>query len=363
MSGSFPDKLKLADVSPIYKKGGRSEKSNYRPVSILPAISKLYERFMFVQINEFMDSKLSQFQCGFRKGYSTQYCLIRMLEKWKRCIDRKGSCGALMTDLSKAFDCLSHELLIAKLSAYGFSRASLKLINSYFSDRYQRVRINSQFSPWSQIKNGAPQGSILGPLCFNIDIADLFLCLEDADIASFADDNTPYALENDINSVIHTLEKEARELFQWFENNLFKANPAKSHLLLSTNDALVACINGISIPNETHVDLLGILIDNQLYFDIHITGLCKKASNKLNALARISSFIDLDKRKVLMRAFFLSQFSYCPLVWMLHSRKLNNRINKLHERSLRIVFRDAHSSFEELLALDESFTGFGYRSL
>ena len=114
MTGSFPDKLKLADVSPIYKKGGRNEKFNYRPVSILPVVSKIYERFMFSQINKFMDSKLSKFQCGFRKGYNTQHCLVRMLEKWKKCIDRKGSCGALLTDLSKAFDCLSHELLIAK---------------------------------------------------------------------------------------------------------------------------------------------------------------------------------------------------------------------------------------------------------
>ena len=102
--------------------------------------------------------------------------------------------------------------------------------------------------------------------------------------------------------------------------------------------------------------MLGITFDNELSFDKHITKLCKKASNKLNALARISSFIDLGKRKLLLRSFFISQFSYCPLVWMLHSRKLNNRINKLHKRSLRIVYRDTNSSFEELLALDNSFT-------
>ena len=198
-------------------------------------------------------------------------------------------------------------------------------MNNYFSKRFQRVRINSQFSPWSGRKNGAPQGSILGPLLFNIDIADLFLCLDDTDIASFADDNTPYALENDINSVILKLEDDAKNLFQWFENNLFKANPDKSHLLLSTSDtSKAAWINGISIPNENHVELLGISIDNAMTFEKHITNLCNKASNKLNALARISSLIDLDKRKLLLRSFFLSQFSYCPLVWMLHSRKLND---------------------------------------
>ena len=117
----FPDELKLADVSPIYKKGGRNDKSNYRPVSILPVISKIYERFMFLQISDYFLNIFSQFQCGFRKGYSSQYCLIRMLERWKKCIDKKGCAGALLTDLSKAFDCLPHELLIAKLDAYGFS--------------------------------------------------------------------------------------------------------------------------------------------------------------------------------------------------------------------------------------------------
>ena len=96
----------------LYKKGGRTDKGNYRPVSILPAVSKVYERLLFRQINDFIEPKLSQFQCGFRKGYSTQYCLILLIETWKRSVDSKGAAGALLTDMSKAFDCLSHELLI-----------------------------------------------------------------------------------------------------------------------------------------------------------------------------------------------------------------------------------------------------------
>ena len=126
MSCLFPDKLKLADISPIFKNGDRNDKLNYRPVSILPSISKLYERLIFYQINDYFDLKLSQYQCGFRKGYNTQYCLILMLEKWKRSIDKGDASGALLTDMSKAFDCLSHELLIAKLEAYGFSYHVLK---------------------------------------------------------------------------------------------------------------------------------------------------------------------------------------------------------------------------------------------
>ena len=153
----FPSKLKLADVSPIYKKGGRNDKTNYRPVSILPVISKVYERLIFNQINAFLDSKLSPYQRGFRKGYNSQYCLILMLEKWKNCIDKGGSSGALLTDLSKAFDCLSHDLLIAKLKAFGFSYEALKLIYSYLSTRSQRVRVNSHYSSWSEIESGVPR--------------------------------------------------------------------------------------------------------------------------------------------------------------------------------------------------------------
>ena len=185
----------------------------------------------------------------------------------------RGSSGALLTDLSKAFDCLPHELLIAKLEAYGFSYNSLKLIFSYFTNRYQRVRINSLYSSWSEIICGAPQGSIPGPLLFNIDMADLFECIDDADIANFADDNTPIAMEKDIDMVITKLEGNSMKRFEWLETNMFKANPGKSHLILSNDTTKASVINGIVVPNENQVELLGITFDNALSFDIHVTKL------------------------------------------------------------------------------------------
>ena len=152
INGEFPHFLKQAEAIPVFKKKGKLVKSKYRPVSILPVISKIYERLMYDQMYKYFDQIFSKFQCGFRKRFSTRNCLLYVVEKeWKESLDQGGHYGALLTDLSKAFDYIMPDLLIAKLQTYGFDIVSLNFICNYLVDHEQRIKINSSFSTWSKI--------------------------------------------------------------------------------------------------------------------------------------------------------------------------------------------------------------------
>ena len=354
--GYFPKELKLADVTPVYKKDDATSVKNYRPVSVLPVVSKIYERLIQRQVITHIDRYLSNFLCGYRKGYNTQHALISLIEKWKSTLDKQGYAGAVLMDLSKAFDTLNHELLIAKLHAYGFSKESLKLVLSYLTNRWQRTKINKSFSSWSELLQGVPQGSVLGPLLFNIYINDLFWLNEQTYACNYADDTTLYACDKNLESVLLNLEHDSLLAIDWFESNYMKLNSDKCHLLISgfKHQSHWAQIGEYKIWESSHKKLLGVEIDNGLKFNLHINNICKKANMKLSALARISRLIPLNQRRILFKSFVESQFAYCPLVWMFHDRSLNNKINRLHERALRIVYKDDSSSFQYLLEKDKS---------
>ena len=355
-TGIYPHTPKLADVSPLFKKGTKQCKENYRPVSVLSAMSKVFGRQMLKQTRDYMKDFLSIFLCGYTAGMNTQNCLTFMVEKWRKSLDKGGKCGVLLTDLSKAFDCLVHDLFIAKLHAYGFDYLALKLIYSYLTDRFQRIKVNSSYSQWTKIDIGVPQGSILGGEFYNYNSNDLFLFML-LDIANYADDNSPFAVAPTIPQVISNLEQEAVTILYWIRINGLKANPEKFHLLLSEKEEKYSMrVGKYEIKNTPVEKLLGVMEDSKMTFNEHVNSLCKKASNKLHMLSRVSNYMSLTQRKTIMASFIVSQFGYCPLVWMFHSRQVNNRINRIHERSLRIVYHDYHSSFEELLKNDGAFT-------
>ena len=190
--GNFPCTIKLASVTPVYKKDNRPVKGNYRPVSILPSISKVFERCVYKQMFQFFEGIISKYQCGFRKGHTKQHALISLLEKWHYNADQERMFGTLLTDLSKAFDCLPHDIITAKLNAYWFDMKALNFIYDYLRNRKHRTKIDHTYSSWQNILCRVPQGSILGPLLFNIDLCDSLLIINHDDIANYADDNTPY---------------------------------------------------------------------------------------------------------------------------------------------------------------------------
>ena len=358
----FPDVLKLANVTPVYKKkGSKNEKGNYRPVSILNVLSKVYERIMHDQISDFYEDIYSEKQCGYRKGLGTQAPLLMLTEIWKKAIDDKQKFGALIIDLSKAFDCISHDLLLAKMEAYGFSKSAIEFIGNYLTNRRQRTRIGNSYSTWNDISVGVPQGSILGPLLFNIYLRDLFYFLTDT-VLNYADDTTPFSVATTWDEVEEELNTAASTIFEWLSYNQMKGNAEKTEFIANTCNELSIAIQDQRISNSNRSKILGMTFDNILTFENYIEQRCKKASQKISALARIVSHMNQAKRKNLMNAFFKSQFKYCPLVWMFHSRRLENKINHLHERCLRLVFPEENLSFEELLEKDNSVT-FHHRNI
>ena len=344
---AFPDDLKLADISSLYKKDDSMRKQNYRPISLLPAVSKVFERIMYNQLFDYIGTFFSPLLGGFRKGYNTQHVLLNFLQKCKASLDNKELAGAILMDLSKAFDCINHDLLIAKLAAYGLGWDALKLIKNYLSKRKQRVKINSSYSSWRDVTIGVPQGSVLGPLLFNIFINDIFFFVNNTNICNYADDTTIYACNSDLNTIINRLEIDSAVLAKWFSENYMKLNEDKCHLMIFGNKCKDSVVNigNSTIKESDYEKLLGVTFDKKLSFTKHVEDLCKKANQKLHALARLSNYTDPVKLKLLMDAFIKSQFNYCPLVWMFHDRTINSKVNKIRERALRIVCKDGGNDF------------------
>ena len=146
IKAEFPNELKLADVTPTLKKEDPFRAKNYRPVNVLPSVSKIFERVLNRQVNSYVDQFLSTFMCGYREGFSAQHALLSLKERWKITLDQNGYGGAILMGLSNASDTVNHDLLIAKQGAYGFDTASLKLIRSYLTNRFQRTKVNTSFS-------------------------------------------------------------------------------------------------------------------------------------------------------------------------------------------------------------------------
>ena len=354
-NSQYPEKGKRASVCPLDK--GEQDKTverNFRPVSVLNAFSKIYEKVIKNQLIPYLDKSLSEFIATYRERYSTQHVLIRLIEEWRLSLDNDYVVGAILMDLSKAFDCIPHDLLIAKLAAYGLDENSLVYIYSYLKRREKCVKINNTYSKFQLILSGVPQGSVLGPILFNLFINDPILFVKKASVYNYADDNTLVHSSKTMSDLIDVLEGEANISLEWLKNNDMIVNPEKFHALWIRKDqsdtsGVNISIQGKSIKSEDSVKLLRIKLDNKLNFDSHISDLCHKDATQLNVLKRLKSFIGFEERKVLIQSFVYSNFNYCPLVWNFASAKTLQKVEKIQERALSFLYNDLTSSYDAFL--------------
>ena len=350
----FPTALNKSELSPLYKNKDNLITGNYRPLSILPSLSKIFEKIFNNQLYDYFKHILSGLLSAFRKKYGSHHVLTRLIEDCKKALDEHMHVGLLLLDLSKAFDCLTHKLLLCKLHAYGVSRDTWDLLCSYLTNRTQRVKISTAKSDWAKLIKGVPQGSVLGPMLFNVFINDLTYVVENTcPLYNYADDNTLGFWHNELDDLRINFENGSKITIDWFQENHMKVNVSKFQSIILKSKGAISDVefhvSGHSLKPVSSVKLLGVQIDERLTFDDHISALCVKASHQINALRRIVKYLTLENRMSIYNAFIAPNFNYCNTVWHFCSNRSLYKLEKMHKQALRVVLNYYSSSYRNLL--------------
>ena len=277
-TGIFPDKVKVANVIALHKKGATDNHSNYRPMSLLSIFSKIFEKLMHKRFYRFLEANeiLRPLQFGFRKKHSTLHTLISMTEHIKNTIDSGNYGCGIFIDLKKAFDTVNHGILLKKLEHYGVRGIPLQWFESYLSTaREQHVSVNGHTSDKLVIKHGVPQGSVLGPLLFLLYIHDIPTVSKKLTFHPFADDTNIYFESSDLMHLHKTINKELRKVQKWLESNRLALNIDKTNFLLFEEN-IVLKLGKKKIKHENHVRFFGVLLDSNLSWKTHLNELSKK---------------------------------------------------------------------------------------
>ena len=347
LSGSFPDDMKIAIVSPIYKSDCKSKPTNYRPVSVLSAVAKIFEKLISHQLSNYLESNkiLVNQQSGFRKKHSTETSLLSVTNEWYLNMNNGYLNGVVFLDLKKAFDCVDHSILLRKLELYGIKGVELNWFKSYLSNRIQRCKIGQTISQPQKIRSGVPQGSNLGPLLFLLYINDLPNCLKYTKANMFADDTNLTTASLNKEELQRRLNFDLELMHNWLLANKLTLNKDKteymligSHQRLSTveTDPILE-FGDTKIKRVKHAKSLGIIIDEQLLWKNQIEAISGKVSKGIGMLRRLKNCVPKTTLIKVYNALVLPYFDYCSLVWSNCSDQLISKLQKMQNRAARVI--------------------------
>ena len=343
--GQFPDKLKTAKVIPIHKAESKMITSNYRPISLLPIISKIFEKIMHARIMSFVNKEniLYKKQFGFQSGKSTEHAVMDIHSKVVDALANQEKPCCVFLDFAKAFDTVNHSILINKLNYYGIRGNSLNWLQSYLKDRQQCVQVGNSVSDFQTIQCGVPQGSVLGPLLFLLYINDIAKTSDILDFHLFVDDTGIFLSHKNLDALQSQLNKELSLVSEWLIANKLSLNVSKSNVLLfkpkngRNSEKIFLNINGKPIQEKEYAKYLGILIDNKLTWEYQMQHIDSKIVKGNSILAKLRHYVPKHVLHNLYNAFIQPYINYGALTWGTCANTHMEKIEKKHNKTIRII--------------------------